>query len=286
MWGRYPPHLYLPPYWWPRRDLNNTQLSDRRDHNNRFSCSHFTTVQHCSQTCTVHCKGNGHNWRQNRRPTSQLPAAPSSPTSQVSAGSSTTGFAFLRFPRKLIPERRSWLTTTLAWLRHSHILNYGWLPLSLNLGLLRDHAARNPSSQDTDDDLQTLMASNIALRLKKQVSGAIASTHSDPPARQPRPYISAPLRFQVFHHHLRLHRPDHAFRSPPTLSHMLQRLRNNLRGGWCGNLAQGDGLVTLTTSQAPVTSAPRTHLRGSRTIKIIVCTWIFIVQCIKPQTIS
>jgi hypothetical protein len=34
----------------------------------------------------------------------------------------------------------------------------------------------------------------------------------------------------------------------------------------CGILAQGDGLVTLTTSQAPVTSSPRKKLRASRTI--------------------
>jgi hypothetical protein len=44
----------------------------------------------------------------------------------------------------------------------------------------------------------------------------------------------------------------------------------------CGNLAQGDGLVILM-SQAPVTSAPRTHLRGSRTIEIITFGWESVV---------
>jgi hypothetical protein len=62
------------------------------------------------------------------------------------------------FPRKLIPQRRSWLTTTPAWLMAPLILTYGWLPPSLNLGWRRDHTARNPSSQDTDDELPTLMA--------------------------------------------------------------------------------------------------------------------------------
>jgi hypothetical protein len=36
----------------------------------------------------------------------------------------------------------------------------------------------------------------------------------------------------------------------------------------CGNLAQGDGLVTLT-SQAPATPGLRTKLRASRTIETI-----------------
>jgi hypothetical protein len=39
-------------------------------------------------------------------------------------------------------------------------------------------------------------------------------------------------------------------------------------GRICGNLAQGDGLVTLM-SQAPVTSSPRKKLRASQTIEIM-----------------
>jgi hypothetical protein len=39
------------------------------------------------------------------------------------------------------------------------ILTHGCLLLSLNLGLRRDNMARCPSSQDTDDELPTLMAS-------------------------------------------------------------------------------------------------------------------------------
>jgi hypothetical protein len=43
-------------------------------------------------------------------------------------------------------------------------------------------------------------------------------------------------------------------------------------GKICGNLAQGDGLITLATSQAPVTSSPRKKLRASWTIEIIACS--------------
>jgi hypothetical protein len=42
---------------------------------------------------------------------------------------------------------------------------------------------------------------------------------------------------------------------------------------YCGNLEQVDALVTLTTSQAPVTPGPRTELRASRTIESIACSW-------------
>jgi hypothetical protein len=70
--------------------------------------------------------------------------------------------------------------------------------LSLNLGLRRGHTARNPSSQDTEDELPTLMVSNIALRLEKQVPGVIVSAYCDMSAGQPRPYVSDSLRLQVF----------------------------------------------------------------------------------------
>jgi hypothetical protein len=283
MWGRYPHHRYLPHIgdldvitttWFEHATFWSTWSQQQ------IACSHFATAQHCSQTCTVNCKGNGHNWHQHRRPTSpQLPAANSSPTSQVSAGSSTTGFAPLRFPRKLIPQRRSWLTTTPAWLMVPPILTHGWLPLSLNLGLRRNHTACNPSSQDTDDELQTLMASNIALRLEKQDPGAIVSTHRGPPAGQPRPYVSAPLRLQVFHHRLRLHRPDHVFRSPPTLPPILERLRNTLRGEmvwqprtrWLSRHRQHRKLQWRQLEE-------RSYAR-SWTREIIACGWESVVFC-------
>jgi hypothetical protein len=49
------------------------------------------------------------------------------------------------------------------------ILTHGWLPPSLNLWWRRDHTVLNPSSQDTDAEPQTLMASSIALRFEEQV---------------------------------------------------------------------------------------------------------------------
>jgi hypothetical protein len=55
-----------------------------------------------------------------------------------------------------------------------------------------------PSLQDTNDKLPTLMASNIALWLEKQVPGTIVSAYCDTSAGQPRPYVSASLSPQVF----------------------------------------------------------------------------------------
>jgi hypothetical protein len=121
------------------------------------------------------------------------------------------------FPRNLIPQCRSRIHYDHCSVNGTTILTHGWLPLSLNLGWCRYHTPPNPASQDTGDELLTLGVSNIA----------IVSTYCDTPAGQPRPYVSASLRFQVF----RLHRPDHAFRSTPTLPRMLQHLRNNLCGG-------------------------------------------------------
>jgi hypothetical protein len=44
-----------------------------------------------------------------------------------------------------------------------------------------------------------------------------------------------------------------------------------------GNLAQGAGLVTLATSQAPAMPGPRTKLRTGRTIEIIARIWESVV---------
>jgi hypothetical protein len=153
MWGRYPPIDTSPQFGDPDVIWTRNLLIVRRQQ--QQTVHHRTTLLPALDIRP----GKQHNWRQQRRPTSlQLPAAPSSPTTQVSTGSWTTGFALCVFPRKLIQQRRSWLTTTPAWLMVPPILTHGWLLLSLNLGLRRDYTARNPSSQDTDDELPTLMA--------------------------------------------------------------------------------------------------------------------------------
>jgi hypothetical protein len=159
-----------------------------------------------------------------------------------------TGSPLCVFPRKLIPQRRSRIHYVQCAANGTTILT--------NLGWRRDHTPSNPASQDTGDERLgerlTLGASNIAQRFEGQVPGTIISTYCDTPAGQPRPYISASLRLQVFHHYLRLHRPDHAFRSPPTLPRTLQHLRNNL--------AQGDGLVTTdVTGSSDAKSKNQSH---------------------------
>jgi hypothetical protein len=75
------------------------------------------------------------------------------------------------------------------------------------------------------------MASNITLRLREQVPGAIVSTYCDPPAGQPRPYVSASLRLQVFHHHLRLHLPETQVPAITSTSPQASTPSNNLREG-------------------------------------------------------
>jgi hypothetical protein len=76
--------------------------------------------------------------------------------------------------------------------------------------------------------------------------------------------------------------PVATYASPHALTPTQQSPRE-----WCGNLAQLEGLVTLT-SQSPVTSSPRKKLRASRTIEIIACSWESVVfreqlrvQCVK-----
>jgi hypothetical protein len=67
-----------------------------------------------------------------------------------------TGSYLCVFPCKVIPQHRSGIHYGLCSTNGIIILTYGWLPLSLNLGLRRDHTARSPSSQDIDDELQHL----------------------------------------------------------------------------------------------------------------------------------
>jgi hypothetical protein len=51
------------------------------------------------------------------------------------------------------------------------------------------------ASQDTDDELRTLLASNTVLRLEKQqIPGSTVSIYCDTSAGKPRPYVPAPLR--------------------------------------------------------------------------------------------
>jgi hypothetical protein len=55
------------------------------------------------------------------------------------------------------------------------------------------------TAQTSDDELQTLLQSNTALRLEKQHSpGTTVFIYCDTSAGKPRPYIPAPLRLQVF----------------------------------------------------------------------------------------
>jgi hypothetical protein len=54
------------------------------------------------------------------------------------------------------------------------------------------------ASQDSDDELRTLLASTTALRLEKQqIPGTTFSINCDTSAGKPGPYVPAPLRLQV-----------------------------------------------------------------------------------------
>jgi hypothetical protein len=55
------------------------------------------------------------------------------------------------------------------------------------------------ASQENDVVLQTLLASDTALRLEKQqIPGPAVSSYGDTSAGHTRPYVTAPLRPQVF----------------------------------------------------------------------------------------
>jgi cleavage and polyadenylation specificity factor subunit 1 len=55
------------------------------------------------------------------------------------------------------------------------------------------------ASQESDDELRALLASDTALRLEKQqIPGTAVSLYCDTSARKPRPYVPGPLRLQVF----------------------------------------------------------------------------------------
>jgi hypothetical protein len=103
-----------------------------------------------------------------------------------------TGSHLCVFPRKHIPQCRSCIHYDLCAANGTTIPTYGWLPLSLNLGL------HYITLQDTDVELPTLMASNIALWLEKQIPDTTVSSYCDTSAGQPRPYVSAFLLLQVF----------------------------------------------------------------------------------------
>jgi hypothetical protein len=56
------------------------------------------------------------------------------------------------------------------------------------------------ASQDSDDELQTLLASLTALRVDKlPIPGTTLSNYGDTPLGRSRPYIPISLRLQVFH---------------------------------------------------------------------------------------
>jgi cleavage and polyadenylation specificity factor subunit 1 len=55
------------------------------------------------------------------------------------------------------------------------------------------------ASQDSDDELQTLLGSTTALQLEKlPIPGTTVSIYCDTSAGRPRPYVPAPLRLQAF----------------------------------------------------------------------------------------
>jgi hypothetical protein len=55
------------------------------------------------------------------------------------------------------------------------------------------------ASQDSDDELRALLASNTALQLEKHlIPGTALSIYCDTSTGKPRPYVPAPLRLQVF----------------------------------------------------------------------------------------
>jgi cleavage and polyadenylation specificity factor subunit 1 len=55
------------------------------------------------------------------------------------------------------------------------------------------------ASQESDDELRTLLATDTALQLEKhRVTGAAVSIYCYMSAGKPRPYVPAPLRLQVF----------------------------------------------------------------------------------------
>jgi cleavage and polyadenylation specificity factor subunit 1 len=55
------------------------------------------------------------------------------------------------------------------------------------------------ASQESDDELRALLASDTALRLEKQqIPGTAVSIYCDTSAGRPRPYVPGPLRLQVF----------------------------------------------------------------------------------------
>jgi hypothetical protein len=55
------------------------------------------------------------------------------------------------------------------------------------------------ASQNSDDELRTLLGSIIALRLEKlRIPGTTVSIYCDTSTKRPRPYVPGPLRLQVF----------------------------------------------------------------------------------------
>jgi hypothetical protein len=54
--------------------------------------------------------------------------------------------------------------------------------------------------QESDDEIRALLASDTALRLEKQrIPGTLVSIYFDSSAGNPRPYVPAPLRLEVFY---------------------------------------------------------------------------------------
>jgi hypothetical protein len=144
MWEGYRTTIPLPTYWWPRRDYTPRTTVRTTDATAKKLSTTFHLVpplkkdraQRCSLTCISNCKGNGHNRHPQRHPTSlQPPAVASSPTPPVQQ---EPGSHLCVFPRKLIWKRRSCIHYGHCAANGTTIHTYGWLPLSLNLGLRRE----------------------------------------------------------------------------------------------------------------------------------------------------
>jgi cleavage and polyadenylation specificity factor subunit 1 len=72
------------------------------------------------------------------------------------------------------------------------------LSLASNPSLPPSHEER-AAAQNSNDELRTLLTMNTALWLEKQpIPGTTVSIYCDTSAGKPRPYITAPLRLQVF----------------------------------------------------------------------------------------
>jgi hypothetical protein len=106
-----------------------------------------------------------------------------------------TGSDLCVFPRKLVPQRRSTVNYDLSAANGTTIPTYGWLPLSLNLGLRRDFTWRFIIADVTQPIIGADFLSHyglvVNLRKKRLLDGALST-----PAQPTR--CSTPSVFYVY----------------------------------------------------------------------------------------